>query len=145
MGATSLLNVGVGVCAEAAGAKVPKRPTRAAAVIVRFILSSAENRVWETMKMVPRFDEVPAGEVSKELRALKVYGLALFAALALARNLASSTPRLAETNRDRLFAAGDLLARAARPERAAFALMHRPLHFALSLLAVFRHVWRKCK
>src|SRR4026207_2383451 len=52
MGATSLLNVGVAeACAcRAIGTAVPRRPVRATATRVRFIHSSAEERVWGTTK-----------------------------------------------------------------------------------------------
>jgi hypothetical protein len=45
-------------------------------------------------------------------------------------------PGLRKADRDRLLAAGDLLAGAAAAKRAAFALVHRALHFLLRLLAV---------
>src|SRR5437773_3376299 len=45
------------------------------------------------------------------------------------RNLAALAPRLGESNRDRLLAAGHLLARSARPQRPVLALVHRLLDF----------------
>src|SRR5581483_12342461 len=61
------------------------------------------------------------------------------AALALAGHLAAGAARLAQADGNRLLAARDALAGAARSQLAAFALVHRALHFLLRFPAVFRH------
>src|SRR5262249_18071678 len=65
--------------------------------------------------------------------------LALAPAL-LAWDLGPARPRRAQADRDRLLAARDLLARAARSQRAALALAHSALDLLLRRLPVLRHV-----
>src|SRR5579871_6351788 len=69
--------------------------------------------------------------------------LALLAALAFARHLAAGAPRFAEADRDGLFPARHLLARASRSQRAVLAFVHRPFDLLLRFLAVLRHADRK--
>src|SRR3954453_12871852 len=61
------------------------------------------------------------------------------AALALARDLPAGAARLAQTDRDGLLAAGDLLAGSPRAQRPVLALVRRTLDLALRFPAVFRH------
>ena len=53
------------------------------------------------------------------------------------RHLGARATRLGQADRDGLLAARDLFARSAAPQRTSLAFVHRALHLALSLLAVF--------
>src|SRR5919198_1902073 len=65
-------------------------------------------------------------------------GLAL-AAAAFGGDFSARAARFAQADRDRLLAARDPLARAARAQRAVLAFVHRALDFLLRLPAVLRH------
>src|SRR5689334_14194348 len=56
-----------------------------------------------------------------------------------ARDFRAGTPRFRQADGDRLLAALDLFAGAAAAQRAALALVHRPLDLALRLLSVACH------
>src|ERR1041384_2309223 len=56
----------------------------------------------------------------------------------LARHLAAFAPRLGQSDRDRLFLARHLLARAAALQRSLLPLVHRLLDFLASFLTVLR-------
>src|SRR5712692_9925108 len=71
--------------------------------------------------------------------------LLLAAALAPARDLRAGAPRLAEADGDRLLAARDLLARAARSERPVFPLAHGSFDFLGGLRPVLARSATSCR
>src|SRR5205823_7539004 len=113
--------------------------TAAAAIVLIMLLlwlTRHYSRGPDAIRIRRRSNQRSCRELRRFARALPA---ALARSAALARHFPAGAARFAETDRDRLLAARDSLARTARTQLAAFALVHRPLHLLLRLLAVLRH------
>src|SRR5438309_641903 len=113
--------------------------TAAAAIVLIMLLlwlTRHYSRGPDAIRIRRRSNQRSCRELRRFARALPA---ALARSAALARHFPAGAARFAETDRDRLLAARDSLARTARTQLAAFALAHRPLHLLLRLLAVLRH------